>query len=744
MQGFLYKIAACLVAAASATQAAPSLSAPISAGAGAQLAFPDVAAHMTAGMNLPQPVTDARQAILEGLLTSAHQQVAANPQTATAQPTLGALVGAHIAYAQLVQQAQASGVQPNNAAAPGTAGVDPSAQQAAAKALMDSVVAHYATAPDAQQQIESLMQTNSQFAAAATTAAAGRDDECDMLTSIYKGQFGKISEATKECMCNLQTPYVLCRAMMANDLNTETIKTMQSTITDKRMERIAKGHPGGMNVPMASANQSMVDKAWQPSYVQQQQSGASSPSLLSRRQAEESNKGPAIFDPTSGKFSAEVCAGEIVEVCVRGELDVPIFDTVKSAAGNYLVNQISNGNTQSSDSLATFLASDTLKGLAEDTKAELDISICLGLPGLTEVLNEVGISLCIDLLRADLFFLQGPTGQLSTGLDLLIVNLSAWYKYKFANGSPVCPQDLNKDMFGDICPNEDLYQKILANFVDEDFCNLEAGQGIFGAEITLDLFFYSTTWQFGDMPPTRDPILCVGGQPEDPGFVSFFDTKVCGAAEEAYLAANGDVKSNLEANACSDPNQNVTQCLENGARGHWLASGRNEYYRQGAASRRWPGEKCIDQTIFCWEAQVQFWADNMDVADDMMYGPDLNDASILGMYTNKGYTHNSTVPRDGAWQYFQANKANNDKLLWRGDLCDAALVAQNKQYGNGFDPIIDDASARAYLARYPDIMVDGADRKTFFWDSHNNRPVSPQAVAADYWKYGREEGRLWG
>ena len=734
MQAFIAKIAACLVAAATAGHAAPTTTTNVQ---GAQLVAPMVAQTIV-GMDMEQPILNARQVVLEGLLSNAQQQVAANPQAVAQQPTLGALVNAYAAHAQLVAANTAAGAAPAAAAAASTE------TQAAAEALLASVVTHYATAPDAHQQVQQLRQSNAAFAAAADAAAARREEECDMVSNIYRGQYGKISEATKACLCDDSgaSDYVVCRAMMAADLNTQTIQTMQSTATDKRMQRVAMGHPAGMNVTMADPSQSMVNNTWQPKYMEQQ-AQLSTPSLLqpqqSRRQAEQEPKGPTAFDPTSGEFSATACVGEVVEVCVKGELAVPIFETVKSAAGDYVVNQVTKGQTSSSSSLADFLANNA-KGLAEDSKLELDISLCLGLPGLTEVLNEVGISLCIDLLRADLFFLQGPTGQLTTGLDLLIVNLSAWYKYKFANGSPVCPQDFSMDIMNQMCPNPDLYQTVIDNFVDEDFCNLQGGQGIFGATITLDLFFWSRQWTFAETPEPRDAPVCVDGKPENPGTEGLFASKVCPAAAKAYLAANGDVLAAAQ-DSCGGQAPD-SDCVLAFARQHWLTNGRNEY-RHGNAARAWPGQECIDQTLLCWEAQQQFWQDNMDVADSDVYGPDVYDPSMPGMYTYLGQeSHNLTISRRGAWDYFQANKASNTSLLWRGDLCSKADINYSRRV---WDPnawqLASDIDAKVYVQRYPDLK--------FVPERWNNMhkadgSIDITNVMKDWVIMGAAEGRYWG
>lgn len=722
----LGKAAACLLAATAAQAAPAAVIAP--AFATAQLAIPSVSANM-AGMDLAQPAMDARQAILEGLLTGAQQQVAANSQMVAAIPTLSALIDAHTAYAQLVSAPQAA----------------PAAQvSAAAKDLMDSVIMHYATAVNGQQQIEQLMQTDASFAAAANVAAARRDDECDMVSNYYTAQYGKISQATKACLCDAsgRIPYVYCRALLAADLNTDTIKNMKSTITERRMERIASGHPGGMNVPMGDPARNLaVNNTWQPASASAP--AAAAPSLLSRRDTG--------FDPLAGEFSAGVCVGEVVELCVTAKATCPIFEAAKNAAGQFVVNELTSGSTTASTTLVDFLSKD-LKTLAEG-KLELDISICLGLPGLTEVLNDVGISLCLTLLQADLFYLQGPTGQLSTGLDLLIVNFSAWYKYKFANASPVCPQDQTFDMMGDICPKPTLWTNILNEFADEDFCNMEGGQGIYGATITLDLLFYTRQWNFGDMPEPRDSPVCIDGKAASPGVLGFLDNQVCPAATHAYLMANPDVlvaaKAQCGMAGADDSTAIADPCVSNQAREQWLQQGRIDFER-GNTNRQWPGRLCIDQTLFCWEAQAQFWRDNMDVVDSDMYGPDMVDPTIPGGFSSYGYSrlwHNVTTPRDGAWQYFLANNASNLNLLWRGDLCDPAGVYLNtvlcSSGSYSCNPVVDLAHAQAYVNRYPDLTAtfSANDRRVFMFNSDGS--VNIEGVHADWFKYGQAEGRVW-
>ena len=184
-----------------------------------------------------------------------------HPQALASHPTLSVLMDAHAAF-----------VQP---AAAGTGSAPASATN-----VFAAMVQHYATAPDGLQQVQALIQNDSNFAAADEAAASKREDECDMLSNYYTAQFGKVSKAAKDCMCSDlpllngvavqgNIPYTYCRMLLANDLHTDTIKNMESTVSDKRMQRIANGHPGGMNVSLGDpATNVNTTSTWQPKWME--------------------------------------------------------------------------------------------------------------------------------------------------------------------------------------------------------------------------------------------------------------------------------------------------------------------------------------------------------------------------------------------------------------------------------------------------------------------------------------------
>ena len=742
MQALIAKIAACLVAAAaSGVHAAPIATA--AAQPEQPLPIPSLAGTI---VGVDPTVIAARQAIFEGLLANAQQQPA--------------VADAHTAYATLA-----------TAATP----ADPSEVATAAESLMASVLAHYATAPDADQQVQQLRQSNAQFAAAAAQAEAKREEECDMLTSFFNAQYGKVSQATKDCICDNTKDYVVCRSKLANDLNTQTIQTMQSTITDKRMQRIAYGHPGAMNVPMADPAKTVaVNNTWQPDWMRNGSNAnvnaAAAPSLLSRRQA------TAELDPSKGEFTAGGCipvAEELpIELCVTTTASVPAFSAAQDAGGNVVVSQLNTDGSSKSTALFDFLA-ETAKGTVEDSKIELDISLCMGIPGLSEVLNDVGISLCLDLFRTDMFFLQGPVSKVSVGLDLAIVSFAAWYKYKYANGAPLCPQDFSYETMQHMCQNRQVFDAVVSSFQDEDFCNLDAGQGIFGATVTLDLFLYQKSWDFGQTPEPREAPKCnEDSTPMMPGFQpGKFDGLDCADSRVAYLQANNDVLQNWAKPQCYNTNNGQDPskisdayalkdpCVQVQARNHWMTNGKSE-------GRQWPGRACYREDVFCWAAQEEFWGRNPDAADSDMYGPDQVLYSTYGgvwdgntYYVNNGTSHNATAPRDGAWRYFLANQANNPQLIWRGDLCNLDDFNANKaftaggEYGSATAPTIDLAHAQAYFthngvaatvgtgAGQPSLMHFTEERYSQFFDS--SYQLIPQNVYQDWYQFGKYEGLWW-
>lgn len=91
--------------------------------------------------------------------------------------------------------------------------------------------------------------------------------------------------------------------------------------------------------------------------------------------------------------------------------------------------------------------------------AEFTVSLCLGVPGLSDLLAKVGIGLCADLMSIGFFPIQGPTVQFSMGLSLFVVGLHGWMKIKTANSSPLCPQDWNPNWLNSACSdNEGTYK----------------------------------------------------------------------------------------------------------------------------------------------------------------------------------------------------------------------------------------------------------------------------------------------
>lgn len=112
----------------------------------------------------------------------------------------------------------------------------------------------------------------------------------------------------------------------------------------------------------------------------------------------------------NGVIGGSVCVGEVIQICTKATQTVPVFNTLKGTGvkeGLLLLEQCVEGQYGSvtQDLTPAFIqqAASMPAGLVANTKAEFAIQICLGITGLTEVLNTLGISLCLDLITADLW-----------------------------------------------------------------------------------------------------------------------------------------------------------------------------------------------------------------------------------------------------------------------------------------------------------------------------------------------------
>lgn len=276
-----------------------------------------------------------------------------------------------------------------------------------------------------------------------------------------------------------------------------------------------------------------------------------------------------------------------------------------------------------------------------------------------------------------------------------------------------------------MCANPTLYDSIVENFADTDYCNFDVGQGIFGVAVTLDLFFFSYMWNFGEPIPVRDYPTCVNGHPQLPGEQSIFNKQVCPEAADYYLQDKGI--NDYCTGSCGGSNYQYDDCRRKCARGHW-----EQYYAgvpksQIPANRVWQGRLCFHEDRFCYAAQNQYWVDYMDVADSDVYGPDMT--SPVNSYLGK--SHNAT--------HFNAAKASGDTdYIWRGDLCRVGRLPLHPDPRFGFSLGNLAAQAVDYVQRNPDLAFV-PERSASFYDAKGN--VITNNVISDYVSFGFVEGR---
>lgn len=216
-------------------------------------------------------------------------------------------------------------------------------------------------------------------------------------------------------------------------------------------------------------------------------------------------RGLVPYNPLTGELGVEACLGEPpILMCLKGGGVLPSFKSLAQATseGTETVVEKCFGGECKRDTFETFL--EKLGNQATDASLYVGVSVCMGAPGLTETLNKFGISLCWNLLQLDLYPLQGPVGQLTVGVQLFVVHLSAWGKLKMSNNSPVCLQDMSAETLDAMCKRHpNTYGHLAKVWGGSDFCNMNKGDGILGATVKVDLWFYSKSWNFGQKPRPR-------------------------------------------------------------------------------------------------------------------------------------------------------------------------------------------------------------------------------------------------
>ena len=358
-------------------------------------------------------------------------------------------------------------------------------------------------------------------------------------------------------------------------------------------------------------------------------------------------------------------------------------------------------------------------------------------PGLTPLLKDFGIGLCIDLLQLGFFPLQGPLVQIGAGLNIFFASFKGWVKFKTANGSPMCPQDWSADMLSNACGGEGKYYDAFYDLGKKKiFCQLDPANGhssTVGATISLDFFFWARSWEWAVQPPRRDIPKCPNGHEYGPQ-ARVFENEVCVDAAKDYLDSFKEVKA--------DPAWNTRP------HDHYLQIGRAKGYI-------WPGRQCRDEELgFASSAQQMYYFTYPDVKNDINFGV-------------------NSRPFNGAYRHYQAVTTSDnlveDPRIWHGELAQddwnevcpesiSTYLAENKDvaadsnYGprprrHWIDHVLtkeqaprqwkgDLCAARVscasasqdYLVRYGDVAANEIFSKNPF--DH-------------YTQYGRAEGRRW-
>ena len=399
---------------------------------------------------------DARQTVLNLVLAAANH-VASSPAMGAMTPSLSALVDAHQAYIQ--------------AASSSSGRRDANEVSAAAKAVYIAVLNHAVTS-EGTAMVSTLASSNPTYQQADAAAGVNRTDECAQMQQHFQGQLSQIPSVVTTHMCDNSTSYSLARMHLAAYAHNSTQFT-ESTGDASSIAALAQSVTNGTGVVKDATANLDSGNSWQPN------------STSSDRRRGTGFNG---YDPATGEISAGVCLGEGFELCLKGGGYLPNFKYLTQSitgADEMMIEQCVGGKCSQVTPLE-FASSAAAQ--AANVGIEVSVSVCLGIPGLIDVLNYLGISLCYNLLVADFYGFQGPLGQLSTGLQLFIVKLSAFGKLKMANASPVCPQDFNSDMMSYACRNQDVYDAFVNQFAGNDYCNLAAGHGLLGASIVLDLY----------------------------------------------------------------------------------------------------------------------------------------------------------------------------------------------------------------------------------------------------------------
>ena len=438
------------------------------------------------------------QTVLNIILTAANSDASA--QGATGLGAAAAAPGTLAAIVQAQQQYMAS----LTAAAP---------TEEAAHTVFASVLAYVGT-PEGSQWVQQLAATDANFQAADAALSVNRTTECETLQQAYTMQGSQIDPSARDCVCDDTLSYSYCRMLLANSMHVATQDT-QSTTTAESLAQFASGFKNGGAIEYGNTPST---NPWQPLT----NSGNSNPSLLSRRRQPSlltsssvlSNNmtgtpNAAATTGTNGwQITAGTCIGEVVELCVKGTGgSIPAYIGAVLPDGTVTAQKCDNGCDQPVP-MAQFYNEAVQE--VDQSSLELDVSVCLGIPGLTEVLNKLGISLCIDLLKADYFSLMGPATKISTGLDLWLVKFGAWGLVKDAQSSSslVCPQDFGAQLAEYMCKNPQLYNQYISEFAAANFCHLQQGQSMAGGSVTLDLLFWQKRWDFQQQVPNRAMPQC--------------------------------------------------------------------------------------------------------------------------------------------------------------------------------------------------------------------------------------------
>eukprot|EP00128_Syssomonas_multiformis_P014761 Colp12_sorted_trinity150504_noHs@135 len=664
---------------------------------------------------IPSEHLKARQIVLNTILKSALDDIETHSRTTAASlpPTLHAVNSAYKRWHNFTT---------------GEGSSDPSMMTPYHEVLTRAVIAHTVSVHGSVMMKN--ITSDQGFMAADQFLGSNRSQECQDLKTYMSGPMGQISKATKDCMCNFTEVYSYCRMLLAHDMDSTT-QTVQSSAKPSDIARIASNITAKMNTNATFD----VNNRWQPPAYRNGSIGLR-------------ENGFQGYNPATGEFFAQGCVGEILEVCIKGGGVLPIFKTAvqTTTQGDELViTQCTSGQCTGDYTASAFLSA--FGNNIANAGVEVGVSICLGIPGLVEVLNEFGISLCLNLLTLDLYPLQGPVGQVSAGLSLFVVKLNAFGKIKMANGSPLCPQDFNPSEIAYMCQHQDVLREFVNAFGSNDFCNMNPGQVLVGVSVTVDLWIWSKTWTWQYNPSPKPTPSCGGSAGPTPDDVSgqppirnsYYGQFDCYEARAAYLRLNPDVAAN-----------SVYGSLV-GARNHFNDYGRNE-------GRVWPGHLCLHQKLTCFAAQLKYWADNTDVETNSVYGE---------------HSVDSNGNRLGAWRHWNDWGQFRDTAFvraWHGEIClwsdslicdvaDAQYliaypdVAENSFYGaRPHQHYLDhgkgelryynsalclpsyekqcDSAAENYLQQYPDVAADGyyGTRQTAF---------------KHYQEHGKAEGRWW-